>query len=172
MNKLEKSKNDIQQLNDIYDRQFKTNFKLESNSESLAEAYRIMNNHLNELDRARLEKINKINAQIISLKADSVRYDELFNKFQGMKNVDSATIQTRIEQIDQLLKDTNLEIAEIRKKLTSLPHKRSIYDAAKARLGIEDGKLNALIREQGNIDEINQKIKKGEDQLKTIQKRS
>lgn len=170
INKLEKYRSDINLLDEAYERPLKTAIELAPNSQSLTESHKTMVNHLNELDRTRLEAINRINHQKISLKTDSKRYDELFNQIQGMKQLDATAIKTRIEEINQQVKSLDIMITAVSQKLASLPHRRSIYDSAENKLKNEKDKLSALRQEFGTIEDIQKRIENGEEETKRIQR--
>lgn len=170
LRKLEQSKSEVQQLNELYGKSPHSSLDLKPDSQSLTEAYSTLLNQLNDLDRARLEAINGINNQEVKLKSDSARYDELYSQFQGMKQIDAAAIMARVKEIEAALKNTGFKINDVRQKLTSFPHKRSIYENAKEKLEIESGKLTAIRAKYGLIEEIQQKIVGGEEELKAVQR--
>jgi len=170
LRKLEKSKNEVKQLNELYGKSQGALLDLKPDSQSLTDANRTLLNQLNDLDRARLEAINRLNNQKVKLKSDSTRYDDLFNQFQGMKQVDAAAITERVKAIEVELKNTDSKIKDVRQKLTSFPHKRSIYQNAKEKLELENSKLKAIRAEYGLIEEIQQKIALGENEVKAVQK--
>jgi DNA repair exonuclease SbcCD ATPase subunit len=137
-------------------------------AQSLIEAQKIVLSHLNDLDRARLEAINRIQLHKTSLQNNSTRYSETFTRFQGMREADSQNISTRIEKIDQELARIVSTIKEIRLKLNTLPHKRTIYDTTKTKLEDKNGEKERLIKEFGTPEEIAKKIEQGEKELETI----
>ena len=170
LRKLEQSKNEVKQLHELYGKSPGALLDLKPDSQSLTDAYRTLINQLNDLDRARLEAINRLNNQKVKLKSDSARYYDLFSQFQGMKQIDAAAIMARVKVIEVELKNTSSKINDVRQKLTSFPHKRSIYQNAKEKLEIESCKLKAIREEYGLIEEIQQKIALGEDEVKVVQR--
>ena len=167
--KLEQSKADVEKLSDMYQAKPPGSLTIRPDVQLLIEAHRVLMTQINSLDRARLEAINRINARKTNLRSNATRYNDVYGQLQVIKETDPDTLTARIDEIDGELAKISSEVRAIRQKLTTLPHRRSIYETSKARLESEKGKLDGIIEKQGTIEEIQGKIKKGEEDLKTIQ---
>jgi len=169
LKKIEQSKAGVESLKDRYGASLSGTLEVEADAESMIKAHRALLNQLNDLDRYRLESINRINNQKTNLSSKSLRYNEVYSQFQGMKKTDASTLMSRITEIDGELDDISSKVKDVRQKLVSLPHKRSIYEANKKKLESEMGKLKVIREEHGTAEEIQEKIKKGEEKAETIQ---
>jgi exonuclease SbcC len=167
--KLEQSKTRVEKLSAAYKAKLPGSLTFQPDAQSLIEAHRTLLTQISSLDRARLEAINRINARKTNLKSNVTRYNEIYSQLQVLKDTNTETLTARIKEIDEELAETGSEIRAIRQKLTSLPHRRSTYETSKARLESDQGKLDGLIKKHGTVEEIQGKIKKGEEDLKTTQ---
>ena len=166
---ITQSKNNVSELSKKYGVTKSTDINIQPNAQSMIEGQRTLLNHLNTLDRARLEAINRISSQELTLKSNSKRYGELYQLLQGLKQTDSQTMIQRIKEIHGELEKSTSQIKEIRQKLASLPHKRSIYETNKARIAAEKAKLDLIEKDFGKPNEIEQKIEKGNQEFTVIQ---
>lgn len=165
---LEYTKTRVGELGDYYKTKSISSVHIQPLAQSLIEAQKAVLNYLNDLDRARLEAINRIQLHKTSLQNSSTRYSEIYTRFQGMREADSLNISARIEEIDQELTGIMSKIKEIRLKLNTLPHKRTIYDTTKTTLEGKNGEKERLVKEFGAPEEIAKKIEQGEKELETI----
>ena len=166
---ITQSKNNVSELSKKYGVLKSTDINIQQNAQSMIEAQKTLVNHLNALDRARLEAINRISSQELTLKSNSKRYGELYQLLQGLKQTDSQTMIQRIKEIHGELEKSTSQIKDIRQKLASLPHKRSIYETNKARIAAEKAKLGSIEKDFGKPNEIEQKIEKGNQEFTVIQ---
>lgn len=103
------------------------------------------------------------------MNSNATRYEEIYNQLKGMKETNVETLAAKIKQIDEEVAKITDSVKEIRQKLVSLPHKRSIYEANKARVASEKSKLDEIAVNYGTVEEIKQKIEKAHEELATFQ---
>jgi len=135
-------------------------------AQSLSDTYKAISDQIAILDRARLELMNKINIQKSLLQKDSARYRELCARFEGMSNIDSAAISSKLNEIVEELGDIGAKIKENRLKLGILPQRRTKFENAKSSLEKERKELSELVERYGSLEEITVKIQEGEKKLK------
>jgi DNA repair exonuclease SbcCD ATPase subunit len=166
--KLEHSRLLVEKLIKTYQAKPLATLTIKPDVESLIDAHRLLQSQSNSLDRSRLEAINRINLRKTRLRTDSTRYGEVHNQLNTSAEKDPDKIQSQINTIDGELEKAGSEIRALGQKLVTLPHKREIYETGKARLGLEQEKLDGVITKNGTIEEIQSKIEKGETEQKTI----
>ncbi|MCL4436329.1 MAG: AAA family ATPase [Thaumarchaeota archaeon] len=166
--KLKQSKDKVEVLNNKYGAKSSGLVTIQPDVSSLTESQRILLNHLNSIDRARLESVNKIASQKTIMNSNATRYEEVYNQLQEIKQTNAQALSEKIKEIDQEIRTIDASIKDVNQKLATLPNKRSAYETYSTRLADETGKLNAIRLNYGTVDEIDQKIKRSQDEITGI----
>ncbi|MBN1682083.1 SMC family ATPase [Candidatus Bathyarchaeota archaeon] len=169
LQKLNHSISEINALQTKYNIQLQNFPTIQPNSKSIIEIYRVLQSQLNNLDRARLENINQLTQKISYLRANSSAYKEAKDKLQGINEVNTETINLKIEELKNELNRVTELIKTVRQKLAILPVKSNVYNSLKAKLNVGQTKLIDSQNEYGNTKQIQNTIQKLSEEITIIQ---
>jgi DNA repair protein SbcC/Rad50 len=98
---------------------------------SLGETHSTLQAAINDLDRARLDTVNKTQQRKTNLSNTSTRYDEAYKQLKDLGEVDTKKLNERLKQIKSETATILKESRELQQKLILLPTKRTNYESAK-----------------------------------------
>ena len=125
---------------------------------SLIETNKRLQDDLTSIDRERMSALQKHQTKIVVLQSAVDSYRSALDHFKDYETMDTEALENKKEKLEMQLREINQKISSIQRTLTLFPPRISSYENAKDNYEKEREKLENILKEHGDEDQIADKI--------------